>query len=88
MKKKLPIIILSSALLLSPIHSYANTEISKTPLHTEDHSKATEQTKTLKTDEFIDDISKKNDVSTDKKEQTQENNVTTDKKEQAQENNV
>ncbi|MES9670499.1 hypothetical protein [Bacillus pseudomycoides] len=51
MKKKLPIIILSSALLLSPIHSYANTEISKTPLHTEDHSKATEQTKTLKTDE-------------------------------------
>ncbi|PDY46951.1 C39 family peptidase [Bacillus pseudomycoides] len=88
MKKKLPFIILSSALLLSPIHSYANTEISKAPLHTEDHSKAAEQTKTLKTDEFIDDISKRNDVSTDKKEQTQENHVTTDKKEQTQENHV
>ncbi|PED07115.1 C39 family peptidase [Bacillus pseudomycoides] len=85
MKKKLPFIILSSALLLSPIHSYANTEISKAPLHTEDHSKAAEQTKTLKTDEFIDDISKRNDVSTDKKEQTQENNLAPDTKEQTQE---
>ncbi|PFA22455.1 hypothetical protein CN373_10435 [Bacillus cereus] len=63
MKKKLPVIILSSALLLSPIHSYANTEINKNALHTE------EQTNTVTTNESLNDTSQKNNLSTDNKEQ-------------------
>ncbi|PFK35758.1 hypothetical protein COI93_16660 [Bacillus cereus] len=81
MKKKLPVIILSSALLLSPIHSYANTEINKNSLHTG------EQTNTVTTNESLNDTSQKNNLSTDKKEQIPEKNGTTDKKEQIQEKN-